>query len=37
MKYAKPNMELVVLETVDIITFSADKGEENNITPPDEW
>lgn len=42
MKYEKPKMELVVLEMVDIITFSAetetkdDKGT-SNIIVPDEW
>ena len=43
MKYEKPNMELVELETVDIITGSAGRVEESKdsegpeIVPPDEW
>lgn len=42
MKYEKPNMELVLLETVDIITLSADTETKDDagtpkLTPPDEW
>lgn len=42
MKYEKPNMELVVLEMVDVITVSAgtetkDDSDTPIIKTPDNW
>ncbi len=42
MKYERPNMELVVLETVEIITISGEDEAKDDagtpkVTVPDTW
>ena len=39
MKYERPEMELVVLQTVDVITVSSteDNKDEKSILTPDNW
>lgn len=37
MNYNKPELETLELEMVDVITVSADKGNEDSITTLPDW